>query len=43
MTLEGNARELGPDGLESFHETRHVHLDARGNRKPRWYPHGQSG
>jgi betaine-aldehyde dehydrogenase len=43
MKMSGNARELGPEGLESFRETKHVHLDARANRKPWWYPYGQSG
>jgi acyl-CoA reductase-like NAD-dependent aldehyde dehydrogenase len=41
MKMSGNARELGPEGLESFRETRHVHLDGRANRKPWWYPYGQ--
>jgi acyl-CoA reductase-like NAD-dependent aldehyde dehydrogenase len=43
MKLSGNARELGPEGLESFRETKHVHLDGRANRKPWWYPYGQEG
>jgi acyl-CoA reductase-like NAD-dependent aldehyde dehydrogenase len=41
--MSGNARELGVEGLESFRETRHVHLDGRANRKPWWYPYGQAG
>jgi acyl-CoA reductase-like NAD-dependent aldehyde dehydrogenase len=41
MKMSGNARELGPEGLESFRETKHVHLDGRANRKPWWYPYGQ--
>jgi acyl-CoA reductase-like NAD-dependent aldehyde dehydrogenase len=41
--MSGNARELGPEGLESFRETMHVHLDARAERKPWWYPYGQEG
>jgi acyl-CoA reductase-like NAD-dependent aldehyde dehydrogenase len=41
MKMSGNARELGPEGLESFRETRHVHLDGRAERKPWWYPYGQ--
>src|SRR5215218_1777582 len=43
MKMSGNARELGPEGLEAFRETKHVHLDARANRKPWWYPYGQPG
>jgi acyl-CoA reductase-like NAD-dependent aldehyde dehydrogenase len=43
MKMSGNARELGPEGLEAFRETKHVHLDGRANRKPWWYPYGQSG
>jgi betaine-aldehyde dehydrogenase len=41
MKMSGNARELGPEGLESFRETKHVHLDGRMNRKPWWYPYGR--
>jgi betaine-aldehyde dehydrogenase len=41
MKLSGNARELGPEGLEAFRETKHVHLDARAERKPWWYPYAQ--
>jgi len=33
----------GPEGLESFRETEHVHLDGRANRKPWWYPYGGQG
>jgi hypothetical protein len=43
MKMSGNARELGPEGLESFRETKHVHLDGRMNRKPWWYPYGREG
>jgi acyl-CoA reductase-like NAD-dependent aldehyde dehydrogenase len=43
MKMSGNARELGPEGLEAFRETKHVHLDASANRKPWWYPYGQPG
>jgi acyl-CoA reductase-like NAD-dependent aldehyde dehydrogenase len=41
--LSGNARELGPEGLEAFRETKHVHLDGRANRKEWWYPYGPGG
>jgi acyl-CoA reductase-like NAD-dependent aldehyde dehydrogenase len=40
MKRSGNARELGPEGLESFRETKHVHLDVKAERKPWWYPYG---
>jgi betaine-aldehyde dehydrogenase len=43
MKMSGNARELGPEGLEAFRETKHVHLDARAERKPWWYPYGDQG
>jgi betaine-aldehyde dehydrogenase len=43
MKMSGNARELGVEGLESFRETKHVHLDGRADRKPWWYPYGQPG
>jgi betaine-aldehyde dehydrogenase len=39
MKMSGNARELGPEGLESFRETKHVHWDTRAERKPWWYPY----
>jgi acyl-CoA reductase-like NAD-dependent aldehyde dehydrogenase len=42
MKMSGNARELGPEGLEAFRETKHVHLDATANRKPWWYPYGEA-
>jgi len=43
MKMSGNARELGPEGLEAFRETKHVHLDGRANRKEWWYPYGPGG
>ena len=36
----GLGRELGPEGLEAFQETKHVHLDPRIERKEWWYPYG---
>ncbi len=36
----GLGRELGPEGLEAFQETKHVHLDPRIERKDWWYPYG---
>jgi betaine-aldehyde dehydrogenase len=42
MKMSGNSRELGPEGLEAFRETKHVHWDTRSGRKPWWYPYGQA-
>ncbi|MEI2703652.1 MAG: aldehyde dehydrogenase family protein [Baekduia sp.] len=36
----GLGRELGPEGLEAFLETKHVHIDPRIERKEWWYPYG---
>ncbi len=36
----GLGRELGPEGLEAFQETKHVHLDPVIERKSWWYPYG---
>jgi len=35
----GLGRELGPEGLEAFQETKHVHIDPRIERKEWWYPY----
>ena len=35
-------RELGREGLEAFHETRHVHIDTVIELKAWWYPYGGS-
>lgn len=37
----GLGRELGPEGLEAFQETKHIHLDPRIERKEWWYPYGR--
>ncbi len=37
--LSGRGRELGPEGLEEFRETKHVHIDPRVERKDWWYPY----
>ncbi|MGI5133799.1 aldehyde dehydrogenase family protein [Streptomyces sp. CA-106110] len=39
MKASGNSRELGPEGLESFRETKHVHWSISAERKPWWYPY----
>ena len=36
----GFGRELGQEGLEAFHETKHVHLETRIAPKEWWYPYG---
>jgi acyl-CoA reductase-like NAD-dependent aldehyde dehydrogenase len=39
MKLTGGGRELGPEGLETFLETKHVHWDFSQERKDWWYPY----
>ena len=39
MRLSGMGRELGIEGLDTFREPKHVHLDYRVERKPYWYPY----
>ena len=36
----GLGRELGQEGLEAFHETKHVHLESKIEAKDWWYPYG---
>jgi betaine-aldehyde dehydrogenase len=36
----GLGRELGPEGLEAFQETKHIHIDPTIARKQWWYPYG---
>ena len=38
MKRSGLGRELGLEGLEDFYETKHVHWEIEGGRKPWWYP-----
>ncbi len=40
MKMTGGARELGPEGLETFLETKHVHWDFSQEPKDWWYPYG---
>jgi acyl-CoA reductase-like NAD-dependent aldehyde dehydrogenase len=40
MKMTGGGRELGPEGLETFMETKHVHWDFSQERKDWWYPYG---
>ncbi len=39
MKMSGMGRELGPEGLEEFLETKHVHWDLVQQEKPWWYPY----
>ncbi len=39
--MSGMGRELGEEGLEEFRETKHVHWDFEGGKKPWWYPYGK--
>jgi acyl-CoA reductase-like NAD-dependent aldehyde dehydrogenase len=40
MKMTGGGRELGPEGLETFLETKHVHWDFSQERKDWWFPYG---
>ena len=40
MKMTGGGRELGPEGLETFLETKHVHWDFDQTRKDWWFPYG---
>jgi acyl-CoA reductase-like NAD-dependent aldehyde dehydrogenase len=40
MKMTGGGRELGPEGLETFLETKHVHWDFSQDRKDWWLPYG---
>lgn len=40
MKLTGGGRELGPEGLETFLETKHVHWDFDPTPKDWWFPYG---
>jgi acyl-CoA reductase-like NAD-dependent aldehyde dehydrogenase len=39
--MSGLGRELGEEGLDEFRETKHVHWDFEGGKKPWWYPYGK--
>lgn len=39
MRMTGGGRELGPEGLETFLETKHVHWDLSEDRKDWWFPY----
>ena len=42
MKHSGGGRELGQEGLDEFRASKHVHWDFALERKPWWYPYGQS-
>jgi acyl-CoA reductase-like NAD-dependent aldehyde dehydrogenase len=39
MKMTGGGRELGPEGLETFLQTKHVHWDFSQDRKDWWFPY----
>jgi acyl-CoA reductase-like NAD-dependent aldehyde dehydrogenase len=39
MKMTGGGRELGPEGLETFLETKHVHWDFSQDPKEWWFPY----
>jgi acyl-CoA reductase-like NAD-dependent aldehyde dehydrogenase len=39
MKSSGNGRELGPEGLEDFRQSKHVHIDSKIDAKAWWYPY----
>ncbi|MDQ3983453.1 MAG: aldehyde dehydrogenase family protein [Actinomycetota bacterium] len=41
MKSSGNGRELGPEGLEDFRQTKHVHIDSKMDAKAWWYPYAE--
>ena len=40
MKQSGIGRELGPEGLEAFQETKHVQLETQIAPKDSWLPYG---
>ena len=41
MKASGNGRELGPEGLDDFRQTKHVHIDTKMDVKSWWYPYSK--
>ncbi|MGH2819715.1 MAG: aldehyde dehydrogenase family protein [Actinomycetota bacterium] len=39
MKASGTGRELGPEGLEDFRVSKHVHIDTKMDAKAWWYPY----
>ncbi|HEU4480636.1 MAG TPA: aldehyde dehydrogenase family protein [Actinomycetota bacterium] len=41
MKASGNGRELGPEGLDDFRQSKHVHIDTKMDAKAWWYPYSE--
>lgn len=41
MKQSGNGRELGPEGLDDFRQSKHVHIDSKIDAKAWWYPYAE--
>jgi acyl-CoA reductase-like NAD-dependent aldehyde dehydrogenase len=41
MKQSGSGRELGPEGLDDFRQSKHVHIDTKMDAKAWWYPYAQ--
>jgi betaine-aldehyde dehydrogenase len=41
MKQSGSGRELGPEGLEDFRQSKHVHIDTKIDAKAWWYPYAE--
>lgn len=41
MKASGTGRELGPEGLDDFRQTKHVHIDTKMDAKSWWYPYSE--
>ena len=39
MKASGGGRELGPEGLEDFRQSKHVHIDSKMDVKSWWFPY----
>ncbi len=41
MKSSGGGRELGPEGLNDFRQSKHVHIDTKMDAKAWWYPYAE--
>ena len=41
MKSSGSGRELGPEGLDDFRQSKHVHIDTKIDAKAWWYPYAE--
>ena len=41
MKSSGSGRELGPEGLDDFRQSKHVHIDTKMDAKAWWYPYAE--